>query len=123
MSQTKTRDPLAYEQLVARCMGNIDFAQRILAKFLVKFDEDLDRLRQGVAAGDAELVALTAHRLKGSSANVAATELAKVVGDIEHLARACQWPLIEDRLQSLEQEWSRVEQHARSLAASPPSLS
>jgi HPt (histidine-containing phosphotransfer) domain-containing protein len=113
------RPPLAYDQLLERCLGNVEFAERILARFLSKFDEDFARLEEGVAAGNEQAVASTAHRLKGSSANVAAADLARVMSEIEQLGRQGDWTQIAARLDEVRREWTRLAAHAKGLVRPP----
>ena len=68
-------------------MGNIGFAERILAKFQDRFEHDLEELDKALQARDADAVARTAHRIKGASANVAASRLHEHAAEIEQLGR------------------------------------
>ena len=104
---------LAVDELLERCMGNIEFAERVLSKFLDRFDEDLDELERGVESENSEEIARVAHRLKGASANVGAPGLRDRAAAVESLARAqpgcgskssCE---IRSGLKQLRNEWSR----------------
>lgn len=75
------------DELLARCMGNIEFAERLLAKFQGRLDEDIAELEAAVQAEDVDVVARVAHRIKGASANVAAHDLRQRAAEIEQLAR------------------------------------
>ena len=75
------------DELLARCMGNIEFAERLLTKFQGRLDEDIAELEAAMQAEDLDVVARVAHRIKGASANVAAHDLQKRAGEIEQLAR------------------------------------
>ena len=86
-SWDSTRRVLNIDELLARCMGNIGFAERILAKFQDRFEHDLEELDRALQARDAEAVARTAHRIKGASANVAASRLHEHAAEIEQLGR------------------------------------
>jgi HPt (histidine-containing phosphotransfer) domain-containing protein len=66
---------LDLEDLKARCLGNMDLVERVLAKFTGQLDQDLDDLEQAVGAGDATRAAHVAHRIKGIAASVAARSL------------------------------------------------
>lgn len=63
------------ERLRQRCLGNLDLLDRVLNTFTRQLDVDLAELEQALAAGDAELFAHVAHRVKGMSANVEARDL------------------------------------------------
>jgi HPt (histidine-containing phosphotransfer) domain-containing protein len=74
--------------LLARCMGNIDLAQRVLEKFQQRIPEDLAELEKALQLGDTELLARTAHRLRGCSATVSAEGLAQAAAGIEDASRS-----------------------------------
>ena len=115
LASTGRPSPLDYGQLLERCLGNAEFAQRILAKFTQKFVEDLERLEQSMAAGDEEAVGLLAHRLKGSAANVAAPALANLFDEIEQHSRQGGMPGIAERIAAVHEEWARFIAHAEEM--------
>ena len=83
------------EGLKARCLGNLNLVERVLAKFTTQLDTDLDALEQALLDGDTESAALVAHRIKGMSANVEAPHLFQSAMKLEQLAKdACvgEWP-------------------------------
>jgi HPt (histidine-containing phosphotransfer) domain-containing protein len=97
-----------FDQLLARCLGNLEFAERILQIFQERFDEDLDELDRMTAAEDADGVARLAHRLKGASANAAATALQKRVAQIEQLARQKSLDAVGPCLAGLRRGWEML---------------
>lgn len=98
---------LDYDQLLARCLGNLDFAERILTKFQQRFGEELKQIEQGLNLVDPEQIARVAHSLKGASATVAAPGLAAEMAGIESLARASRLEEIPGCLDRLQDEWAR----------------
>jgi len=106
---------LDLDELVDRCMGNLEFVDRVLTKFQQRFGEHLDELEQAVAQDDAERVALLAHRLKGESASVAAGALRDRAGEIEALGRAGRIASIPDCLQRLRGDWARFTESVSTL--------
>jgi HPt (histidine-containing phosphotransfer) domain-containing protein len=93
------------DDLMGRCLGNLEFAERILAMFQTRFGEDLGELERMLAAGDAESVAYLSHRLKGAAANAAAPSLKTLAAEIEQLARARSLDGVQRRLDDLRHEW------------------
>ena len=88
-SACKNRDAvLDIEDLKARCLGNMDLVERVLAKFAGQLDRDLDALEQAVGAGDAGQAAHFAHRIKGIAASVAARTLFDDASITEEVALA-----------------------------------
>jgi HPt (histidine-containing phosphotransfer) domain-containing protein len=106
---------LDLDDLLARCLGNIEFAARILAMFQTRFGEDLEALERHLVEGDADSVLRLAHRLKGSSANASAPGLQVLTAEIEQLARDRDLGSVHGRLPDLRQEWCRF-QHSAAAA-------
>lgn len=96
-----------FEGLLERCMGNLDFVERVLAKFQERFPQQLAELERLLETKDAEQLALAAHRMKGNSANVSATGLQQVAAEIEELSRADRMGEIPVRVDRLRREWAR----------------
>ena len=96
------------DQLLVRCMGNLDFAERILQIFQERFDADLDELDRLLASGDAAGLTGLAHRLKGASANAAAPALHTRVAQIEQLARQESLDAVRPCLVDLRREWAMM---------------
>ncbi len=83
----QTTEVFDQDELMARCLGKIDLVERLLKTYHTSLDEELDRLEEALVSGDAEEVARVAHRLKGSSSNVAARSLQSKAAAVEVLAR------------------------------------
>jgi len=98
------------QDLVARCMGNLAFAENILARFEERLDVDLAMLETAIDRPDTEGVARVAHRLKGASANVSANGLHDVFSRLEELARTGQLQELPFCMDELRSEWSRFKQ-------------
>lgn len=99
--------PFDLEELLDRCLGNVDIARRVMDRFESGFEEQMGQLQGHVEAGDAAAVAKIAHRLKGSAANVAAPALTHIAKTIEGLARAENLADIPAQLQALGEQWER----------------
>jgi HPt (histidine-containing phosphotransfer) domain-containing protein len=100
------------EELVTRCLGNLAFAERILAKFQSRVDVDITELEQAVLAEDVEAVARVAHRLKGASASAAAYRLQERAARLEQSARQSSLAEIPAQFAQLRCEWSRFVESA-----------
>ena len=106
---------LAFDELVERCMGNLDLAERVLAKFEQSFGGDLEQLENLLQSESSEQIALIAHRLKGASANVGAPGLRDGAAQIESLARAERVGEIPPCIEQLRGEWLRFMESVESL--------
>ncbi len=76
-----------YNVLLERCGGDPAFAARILAKFRARVTEYVEELRETAEAGDSEQLAALSHRIKGTSANLAAEPMRELAEKIEMCAR------------------------------------
>ena len=116
-TEQAVREVSAFEldELVERCMGNLAFVERILAKFQQRFGENLEELEKAVDAYDPEAVVRVAHRLKGESANVAARGLRDQAEQIERLGRGGDVSEILPCLAQLRVEWSLFSESVASL--------
>ena len=122
-SIASTHEVLNIEELLTRCMGNINFATRVLAKFQDRFEVDLLALDKAIVAHDADAVASIAHRIKGASANVAAPQLHECSAELEQWGRAGSLADISTGVERLRQEWSRFTDQASSLDLSSRNVS
>jgi HPt (histidine-containing phosphotransfer) domain-containing protein len=109
--------PVELEELLARCVGNMDFAQRVLDQFLSCFGDDIDRLERHFESHEPEELARIAHAMKGAAATVAAHALAHQIAGIEEMARAQRMDHISTRLAEVRDEWSRVSESIVTIGA------
>ncbi len=79
--------PLVFDELLARCMGEIDFAHSLLENFLNSCDDQINEISNSVESGSQDDLARQAHRFKGTAATLAAGPLRDVLAEIELLAR------------------------------------
>ena len=113
--QNQVATALNVEDLMTRCMGNIEFAERILSIFQELGNQALADLEQAMAAEDTEMLARLAHRLKGASANAAAPGLQALAAEIERAAGQSSLGEIPAHLENLRHEWNR-------FSSTPPLL-
>ncbi len=76
------------EQLTAITGGDPEFEREVLEEYLNCTPEDVERIRQAIAASDPEALGKAAHALKGSSATVGAKTLAALAKELEMLGKA-----------------------------------
>ena len=83
--------------LMDRIMNDQELARVVTAGFLGDLPRQIERLKHGVAGGDARQVEQQAHRIKGASATVGGMALSLIAGTMEkagqagdlHAAKAC----------------------------------
>jgi HPt (histidine-containing phosphotransfer) domain-containing protein len=105
-------DVLDLDALRHRCMDNLDFVQRILEKFQEQMPEQVAELERLLSIQDTKQLALVAHRIKGTSANVAAGILQHVAAEIEELGRAGRVAEIQGQMIRLHDAWEQFTSHA-----------
>ena len=78
--------PLDPAELQQRCMGNLPLVSRILEQVEPATEENLSEISALLAIGDLPKLASSAHRLKGTAANVGAGPLRHAAWQMESLA-------------------------------------
>jgi len=75
------------QELLNRCLGNVEFATRIIDRFLSCLPMELEELEQAYKSGDAVGIARIAHRMKGATANISARRLHWLMANLETNSR------------------------------------
>jgi HPt (histidine-containing phosphotransfer) domain-containing protein len=110
-------DVLDLDGLRNRCLGNLALVQRVLDKFEQKLPEELAELDRVLELKDPERIALVAHRIKGTSANVSAEGITRAAAEIEALSRAGRIEEISTRIGELHCQWARFITYSASLSS------
>jgi len=92
------------DDLLSRCMGNQQFAQKILAAFLEQLDRDLIDLDEALSGEDLAQVATVSHRVKGAASNVSARRVREIAATLEELAKVGTDASIADWRDALHEE-------------------
>ena len=93
------------DELLARCLGNLEFAERILAIFQDRCSTDLDDLERAIEAEDLERVAGITHRLKGACANAAAHSLCERISHLREAACGGENEDVSEQYRELRNDW------------------
>ena len=109
-AQTATA-PLAFDELLQRCMGNREFALKLITKFEIQATKDIEKLGAAIAAGDASSVARVAHSLKGAAANLSAAPVQTLAARLEAQGRTGDLGEANACLAELRVEWQRLMEH------------
>lgn len=89
------------QQLVRRCLGNLEFADRVLTTFLNGLDIRVQELEQAVEQRDLERVWKLAHRLKGEAGNLGAMVIVDLAARTDAAAREGVEPAVVQRVREL----------------------
>jgi|tagenome__1003787_1003787.scaffolds.fasta_scaffold19304410_1 HPt (histidine-containing phosphotransfer) domain-containing protein len=80
-------DPVGLERLLEMAGGDQEFMAELIDTYLEDGERQLDEMASAVADGDATAAVRPAHSLRTGSANVGATLLASLCGEVETAAR------------------------------------
>ena len=94
------------DDLMGRCMGNLDFVERILTIFQSRCEEDLAALEDAIRAVDLPRVQQIAHRLKGACANAGANSLSARASELWTAANKEFTDVLAARCAQFRQEWN-----------------
>jgi PAS domain S-box-containing protein len=95
--------PLDRDALLARCMGNLEFAQSLLADFESDLPAKVERIDRHLRQHDAAAVSDSAHSLKGAAGFMAAEPLQTLAAAMEAAGKAgdmAEAAALNDRLSS-----------------------
>lgn len=98
-----------FHDLVDRCLGRLDLAERILQKFQITLEEDIRRLEEAVCATSTAEIAHIAHRIKGASLAVAAHDLTDCARSLENSANLRSLEDLPVHFARLKQESARLD--------------
>ncbi|MGD9645809.1 MAG: Hpt domain-containing protein [Pirellulales bacterium] len=95
------------DELMTRCLNNLEFAERMLGLFQNRCGEDLIELENAFAAGDIDKARRVSHRFAGASANAAACGLHGRAAELRNDLREGSLETARPRLAQLREEWQR----------------
>ncbi|MGA3066392.1 MAG: response regulator [Tepidisphaeraceae bacterium] len=113
----QTQAPLDITDVLQRCMGNVEFLQRLLGKFRNRLEEDFENLVKAVSNKDKQQTVRLAHSLRGSAANVSAKRLAVLSAECEKRAAAGDFSHSDELVQQLREEVDRCRNYQPDLKA------
>ena len=103
-------DPAAFDNIRALApTGGDDLVHQVVVAYLKAAEREWARFEQGLADGDAALLANAAHALKSSSFNVGANVFASLCKEVEQLGREGRMRQLLARVDALRAEWRRVD--------------
>lgn len=109
--------PLDLDAVLDRCMGDVQFLNRILNQFQTQTSRDLEVLQKALAGNDAEELRRVAHGLKGAAAYMAAETIRSLSHDLEHCGRNGDLSAVPSLLDQLQAELNRcrafLDEHRR----------
>ncbi len=101
--------PLNIKELERRCMGQLDFAQRLLASFEARFPNEWAEIAECLAAENVDRLGQVVHQLKGTTANVCAHAMNSVLRQMEDSVKCRQLDRARQLLGDLQAEWEQFQ--------------
>ncbi|SFI29915.1 Hpt domain-containing protein [Planctomicrobium piriforme] len=89
-------------QLLARCLGNLALANRLIQALQGSVTQLQQQLQQAVANSDLAQTALLAHRLRGEAANLGAARIRDAAAQLESAGRSGDLSLVRETFTTLE---------------------
>lgn len=99
--------PVDRQDLLARCMGKLDFAQELLLDFEADLPSRVQEVSGRIEAGDAEGMGEVAHSLKGAAGIVAAQGVRRVAAALETCGKSGRLEDVATLLNELNEEVKR----------------
>lgn len=104
-SLSRYSDVLDVDDLMNRCLGNIDFACRVLQLLSERCESDLNGLERAAADSDFDQLYLISHRLKGALANASATGMSRLADEVCAASKSCNESDSLSKTQALRGQW------------------
>lgn len=92
-----------------RVNGNWPFLRKLFQHFLQDQQNVIADLHHQLATDQLKATTTTLHTLKGSAANLGATALASIAGEMEHMAKMNRSDLIRQLMPALATEWQQLQ--------------
>lgn len=109
--------PIDREKLAEVSLGDAEFEREMLAEFRSAIDEDANDLALALEAGDQGDIRRIAHRLKGASRAIGASDLAAVSERLEIAGRGNDLAAINAATEPLFREVEKLRKHLAELRA------
>ena len=112
------QQPIDLDAALEQADGDEELLFDLFDTLLESAQEDIDRIENGIASGDAEAVERGAHSLKGAAASLAAEPLREAAYQLETTGRSGDLGNAAALLDQLKAELKRVEELVQNLEES-----
>ncbi len=102
--------PYRLDELLARCNGKVDLAQRVLRTFRAQFGTYIEQCEEAIGNEDLGQLAAVAHKMKGATSSVGAHGLNQLAQSIEASSMEQRFDEVERLVQQLDDDWQRIEE-------------
>jgi len=102
--------------ILRRVVGNDpEFLREVLEDFVRYAQSQITSIRAAVVNRDAEQMKIPAHRLKGSASLVGACQVVDACTQLETMAGASDWPLMQSLMPRLDGQMQDIEASANAM--------
>jgi two-component system sensor histidine kinase/response regulator len=105
--------PLDMETTLKRFDGDKEFFKELMLEFLDHIPKQIQALNEAVKKGDAKLIEMEAHTIKGAAGNLGANNLADSALRLEQLGRTGNLDGGDNLIADLQKELKRLDEYAR----------
>jgi len=112
--------PLDRRQLINRCLGRIELAERLITSFQTRFPNEAGQIERCLAEGDEQNLVRLIHQLKGAAANVSAPALHALLTKMEQSAREGNRQAVVEAMSELYGAWEHLKRFLTSGESSSP---
>jgi len=106
--------PFDLPAALKRCMNNQAFLDRLLAKFIVKLEQDVAEIQRHIQDANPQKIAFVAHAIKGSAANLSAEAVRQVALAMEEAGKKNDFTNIPTLMQALIEQADRCREFVTS---------
>lgn len=103
------------QQLLERCLGNLELAERLVRRFESEFPEKIQQLQTLAEEESAEGFSRLAHQLKGAASTLAASRLTIELAQVEALSRQGQLAHSGEMLERVNTEFLNLQTKLRTF--------
>jgi len=107
------------DKLLQNLMNDEDLVKTVLEAYTNDIPKQLEILTDALLNKDAPQITITAHSIKGASANICAPEIQNIAFKIEKAGEASNFDDVQTNLQSLESEFLKLKSI---IETSPPKV-
>lgn len=116
-TEKKAALPMDRAELLERLGGEQEFIPELVGLYRDEFEAKLPLLKKAVEMNDAEIVRVTAHTMKGASANLSLPALRDAFLDMETAGRGNDLGRAHRLLSRIEREYNRLESFLAGLTS------
>ncbi len=107
---SSVNDPVAFDELLARCLGDAEFAQQMLEGFIASCPDHLNAFERDIDSGANAELAKKLHRMKGTAATLGARPMLRLLENLERMVggETCDKSKMREQQADVVSEFNRL---------------